>query len=235
VIELAVGKPPYRVVLGAPHHAGPGVERIAEQWTAPGATRPGRPADELTGLTSLAVLQALAEAGIAARLVIAAHALKNDPNKFPDSAYWSSVFSPDMLAQTRAPSTLLFELHGAGRRRSYDLELSAGRNKIGRPLEFGAALAAGLPRSWSIAVQTRPGSRAGQLLLQENQAIHLENPALETHSLTYAGAQGIPALHLEMKSFLRRPDAKQNPTPEPPQAAWTLARAIAAAVKMDIH
>jgi hypothetical protein len=248
LIELAVGNFPYRVILGVPHHAAPGVDRIAEKWKAPGKSRHGRAADETTGLTGLAVLQALSEEGIPARLVIAAHAADHDPNKTPESAYWQSVFAEDTLAQTAAGSAapLLFELHGAGKRRLYDLELSAGSNQTSKALSFGTELATVIPGSWQIAVQTHAGSNKGQLFhadhagIQDHawiqdpsliQAISLENPALETGSLTHAGKLGIPALHLEMKSFLRQPDENFPDSPRPTREAWVLARAIATTIK----
>jgi hypothetical protein len=232
LIELTSGEPPHRVILGAPHHAAPGVDRIAELWTAPKASQPGRPADETTGLTGLALLQALSEVGISARLVIAAHALDHDPNKSPSSAYWNSVFNQETLALAAAGAAplLLFELHGAGKQRSNDLELSAGRNQITDPLLFGRALAAVLPEQWRMAVQSRPGSKIGQLFHPNHHTAELENPALSTGSLSHAATLGMLALHLEMKSFLRHPD-KQYAAPRPTPEAWTLARGMAAVLR----
>ncbi len=229
LIELAAGEGPCQVILGVPHHAALGVGRIAENWSAPGSSRRGRAADETTGLTGLAVLQALSEEGIAARLVIAAHATDHDPNKTPGSAYWQSVFAESTLA--RRPAPLLFELHGAGKGRKYDLELSAGRNQKSEGLAFGTELAAVVPDSWQIAVQTRAGSSAGQLFHPDHQTIRLENPALRTRSLSHAGELGIPALHLEMKAFLRQPDENFPDAPRPAREAWILAQAIAATIK----
>jgi hypothetical protein len=236
LIEIAAGDSPYQVILGAPHHAAPGVDRIAENWSAPGKIRRGRAADETTGLTGLAVLQALSDAGIAARLVIAAHATDHDPNKSPESAYWESIFAKDTLAQITSGSSapLLFELHGAGKKRMYDLELSAGRNQESEALSFGMELAKAIPDSWQMAVQTRAGSKEGQLFHVDHKeplAINLENPALETGSLTHAGKLGIPALHLEMKAFLRQPDENFPGSPRPTREAWVLARAIALTIK----
>src|SRR5512133_2643608 len=59
LIELTSGQAPYPVILGVPHHAGPGVDRIAEDWINPKTGEPGRTADETTGLTGLAVFSAL--------------------------------------------------------------------------------------------------------------------------------------------------------------------------------
>jgi len=81
LIEITTGSQPYRVVLGAPHHAAPQVDQIAENWTNPRTGRRGRPADETTGLTGPTTLTALQEIGIAARLLIAAHPTDHDPNK----------------------------------------------------------------------------------------------------------------------------------------------------------
>ena len=229
LLELAAGEPPYRVILGVPHHAAPGVDCIAENWIQPGGEKPGRPADEIAGLSGLAVLQALSEQGIPTRLVIAAHATDHDPNKTPGSPYWQSIF-----AHSSGPASpiLLFELHGAGMRRHYDLELSAGRNRVSAPLAFGEVLAASIPGAWRLAVQSRPGTSAGYLFHPDRRAIRLENPALGTQSLSHAGELGMPALHLEMKTFLRQPDADFSASPRPAPAAWILARAIAAVIKM---
>jgi hypothetical protein len=233
LIELTAGTPPYRVILGVPHHAAPGVDQIADHWTAPKAVRPGRPADETTGLTGLALLQALFQAGIAARLVIAVHALDNDPNKSPTSAYWRSVFNETTLAQAAGEAApLLFELHGAGRKRKYDLELSAGRNPVSQPLVFGTELARRLPHEWQMAVQTHPGSKAGQLFHPNHHTTELENPALGTGTLTHAGVLGIPALHLEMKTFLRQPDERYPAAPRPTAQTWVLVEAIAAVIQL---
>jgi hypothetical protein len=233
LIEFSTGAPPYQVILGVPHHAAPRVDRIAEHWANPATGERGRPADETTGLMGLAALAALRQAGIAARLVIAAHPTDHDPNKTAGCPYWESLFAG------RLPD-LLLELHGAGKDRNYDLELSAGRNRLADPLRFGERLAARLPAAWTLAVQKHPGTRAAYLLHADHGAGNpedgrLENPALATLSLSHAGDLGTPALHLEMKAFLRQPDAAYPHAPRPTPDAWRLAGALAGAVQENLR
>lgn len=228
LLELTAGQPPYQIILGAPHHAAPGVKQIAEKWLHPRRGKPGRSADENTGLIALATLRACGELEIPTRLVIAVHPTDHDPNKTSHSPYWRSV-----LGQPAYESTvpLLFELHGAGDRHVHDLELSAGRNALGQPLAFGAALAEHLPAEWKLASQTHPGTRQGWLFSPTPGPAKLDNPALETGILKDAGLLGMPALHLEMKTFFRRPDPDFPDSPRPSQAAWLLAHALAQVFK----
>lgn len=230
LLEFATGQPPYQVVLGAPHHAAAGVDQIAENWYQPKKGKTGRSADENTGLTALVVFSACRERDIPARLVVAAHPTDHDPNKTRHSPYWQSMLEGARPAPARSPY-LLFELHGAGKRRAHDLELSAGRNAISQPLAFGAALAERLPVEWKLAVQSRPGTRQGRLFHPGPQPVRLDNPALETTILEDAGQLGIPALHLEMKAFLRQPDPAYPGSPRPNRAAWLLARALAEVIQ----
>lgn len=224
LIEIALDPPPYRVLLGVPHHAAPGIDRIAEHWLNPQTERLGRAADETTGLCGLAVLHQLHEEKIPSRLVIAAHPTDHDPNKTPGCPYWLSIFRDPLPG-------LLLELHGAGKVRHFDLELSAGRNDKTDPLAFGSALARYIDPHWSLAVQKRPGTREAQLYNANHASPHLENPALATSSLAYAGQHNLPALHLEMKAFLRQPDPHYPDSPRPAAPAWLIARALAMTLK----
>jgi predicted acetyltransferase len=221
LIEITHGEAPFLVILGVPHHARQGENRIAEDWISPKTGEAGRPADETTGLCGLAVFTALCDKGIPSKLVIAAHATDHDPNKTPGCPYWQSVFNAPQ-------SGLLLELHGAARHRRHSLELSAGRNSIADPLIFGKLLAYFLENEISFAVQDYPGEWEATIY-QDHQQKHgrLQNPALETLSLTYAGEVGLPALHLEMKSDFRKTDPAFPHYPRPTPAAWQLARAIA--------
>ena len=150
-IEITSGPGPYPVVLGVPHHAGPGVGHIAEDWVNPKTGRPGRPADEATGLKGLAVFTALQERKIPCKLVIAAHATDHDPNKTPGSPYWQSIFDG-------SASGYLIELHGAASHRRHALELSAGNNLLANPLIFGKVLAYYWQSDQPLAVQEIPRS-----------------------------------------------------------------------------
>ena len=226
LIEIAGGDPPYQIVLGVPHHAAPGAEKIAEAWENPKTGRRGRPADESTGLAALAVFSRLREKGISCRLVIAAHPADHDPNKTPGSAYWESVFA-------RPLPRLLLELHGAADRRPHALELSAGRNQVIDPLLYGKALAYFLSGDTLLAFQTQSGSKYGQRYKNGvKSGGNLHTPALETASLQHAGTLGVGALHLECKPIYRMPGPRYPDSPRPTQQAWELADALAAALEM---
>jgi predicted acetyltransferase len=226
LIEIATSPPPYQVILGVPHHAGPGVEKIAEDWINPQTAEPGRAADETTGLTGLAVLEAFRQQGISARLVIAAHARDHDPNKSPGSPYWEAVFSG-------APAALLFELHGSAHHRPHDLELSAGHNTLVDPMLYGQVLAYFLRDDTMLACQTAPGARDARIFASgRRRSARLQTPALGTHSLKHAATLGMPALHLEMKPAFRQPDFGRAGTPRPAARACALAHGLASMVRL---
>lgn len=227
IIEITSGPGPYMVVLGVPHHAAPGVDRIAEDWVNPKTGMAGRPADETTGLIGLAVFTALQAQAIPCKLVIAAHPTGHDPNKTPGSPYWQHIFDGSAAGY-------LIELHGAASHRRHALELSAGTNRLANPLIFGKALAYFWQSDQLLAVQEIPGSSTGWVYRQGRPAQEgrLQNPALETASLEYAGQAGIPALHLEMKAVFRQPDPEFPDAPRPPAPGWDLAHALAHTVRL---
>lgn len=235
LIEIAAGPGPYAVTLGVPHHAAAGAERIAENWINPKTGQPGRSADETTGLFGLAVFTALQEKHIPCKLVIAAHPTDHDPNKTPGSPYWQNIFSsPDF--------GLLLELHGAASRRRHAIELSAGKNTLARPWIYGKALAYYWQSAEPLAVQQLPGVNRAWVYHRSLPVAEgsLQNPALETPSLVFAGQQGHPALHLEMKSAFRLPDPRFPAAPRPAPIAWELARSLANMLALvmqpdDIH
>jgi predicted acetyltransferase len=229
LVELTSGQEPFQVVVGVPHHAGPGIDRIAKEWTNPRNGRSGRPADETTGLMGLTVFSALREKGISCKLVIAAHPTDHDPNKTPGCPYWQSIFE----RPAGGPPGLLLELHGASLRRRHSLELSAGQNTIADPLIFGKVLAYCIEDDWILAVQEKAGVPSAWIS-HNRQATsgRLQNPALETLSLIYAGEIGIPALHLEMKYPFRGPDSAFPGETRPTRMAWRLARALANTLEM---
>jgi predicted acetyltransferase len=237
LIELAGGQAPFRVVVGVPHHAGPGVDHIAEEWINPRNGQTGRPADETAGLTGLAVFSALRERDISCKLVIAAHPTDHDPNKTPGCPYWQSIFERD----AGGPPGLLLELHGAGSQRRHALELSAGSNTLADPMLFGKILAYFMDWDWVLAIQEKPGATPARVCRNgQSSGGRLQNPALETLSLIYARETGIPALHLEMKSQFRRPEPAPNGAARPNRLAWRLARALASTLEMisrpeDVH
>lgn len=201
------------VVLGVPHHAPVGVERIA-------LSRPGgsRIADENALLYALVCFAALARRQVACRLVIASQARDHDPNKEPESPYCRAVLA--------AGARLLLECHGSGARAPHDLELSAGRNRHGRPLAFGRDLARALGAGFAVAAQTRPGTSQGLLVdaRGHESPTRLRFPALRTHSLVAAADRGIPAFHLEAKLRFRSAGPRNG---RPTRSGERLGRALA--------
>lgn len=221
LIEIRSGQPPYEVVLGVPHHAGPRVNKIANEWLNPRTGKTGRTADETSGLSGLVFLTALREKKISTRLVIAAHPIDHDPNKTPDSLYWQSIFQEPLPA-------LLLELHGSASHRRHALELSSGQNAKTDPLIFGKILAYFLNDESLLAVQDKPASIDAKVFKKhQSTGGRLQNPALETLSMLHAGERGLPALHLEMKSVYRQPDPAFPGQIRPSEKAWQLARAVA--------
>jgi hypothetical protein len=206
------------VLLGVPHHAAVGVDRIAER-------RPqgGRVADENAVVYALAALESLTEARVRCRLLVAAHATDHDPNKHEESPYCERILaSPDLR--------LLIECHGSSHRAPHDLELSAGRNRRTEPLRFGRLLARALGPGFRLATQTTPGEREARVLdaggVDAGGSV-LRFPALRTRSLAAAAGRGIHALHLEAKPrFRSRGDGTAALTPP----GRRLARALAAAI-----
>ncbi len=187
LIELSAAGGGPGVVLGVPHHAGPGVDEIAER-------RPegGRVADENAVMYALAGFAALRERGAACRLVVAAHASDHDPNKHPERPYCQRALS--------SGAELLLECHGAGFPAPHPLEVSAGRNARAEPLRFGRLLSGALGAGLALAAQARPGERAARRFeggAPLDGEVELKFPALKTRSLAEADARGLAALHLE--------------------------------------
>jgi hypothetical protein len=210
------------VVLGVPHHAAVGVDRIAER-----SPSGGRVADENAVLYALACLARLRALGIPSALVVAAHASDHDPNKRRETPYCRRV-----LGHPRPG--LLLECHGAGSRAPHDLEVSAGRNPRARPLAFGGLLARALGPGFHVAAQTAPGERAALIVDAQPRSTPsvLRFPALRTTSLQAAGEHGIAALHLEAKPrFRSRGDGSAGLTRAGRSLGESLAVAIAGYVR----
>jgi hypothetical protein len=207
-----------RVVLGVPHHAPIGVERIA-------LARPegSRIADENAVIYALVCFSALEARGVGCRLVVASQAYDHDPNK--DTA------SPYCRAALEHPVTLLVECHGAGSRAPHDLELSAGRNRHGNALPVARAVTGFLGPGFHLAVQSRPGSSQAVLLdaAGRESPTRLRFPALRTRSLIAADRRGIAALHLEAKLRFRSSGPRNGtPTRSGERLGQALAHALAA-------
>ena len=209
------------VVLGVPHHAAVGRGRIAER-----SPSGGRVADENAVLYALACLARLRELGVGSALVIAAHASDHDPNKRRETPYCRRVLGDPK-------PRLLVECHGAGARAPHDLEVTAGRNRGTRPLDFGRLLARSLGPGFHVAAQTAPGERAALIVDAQPRATPsvLRFPALRTTSLHAAGERGIAALHVEAKPrFRSRGDGSTRLTRSGRSLGESLAEAIAAYV-----
>ncbi len=187
LLELGAARTHARCVFGVPHHAGPGVDRIAER-----REEGGRVADENAVLYALAAHAALEARGVASRVVVAVHATDHDPNKDPRSPYCRSLLDGD--------PELVVECHGSGWATPHPIEVSAGTNEATRVLAFGRRLASALGEEAWVAAQARPGERDGLLLDADGSTLRpsaLKFPALRTSSLHGAAARGIPALHVE--------------------------------------
>jgi hypothetical protein len=217
LVELRQGEGP-AVVLGVPHHAAPGVDRIAER-----RSEGGRVSDENAVVYALLCFEALRERDLPVRLVVAAHATDHDPNKIVSSPYCSAVL--DGVAPR-----LLLECHGAGLRAPHDLELTAGSNDRAEPLRFGRLLARALGPGFPVAVQTIPGERSGVLMDGADGVgaeATLRYPALRTRSLAEASLRDVPALHVEAKPRFRLcDDGGMSPT----EAGRRLGRGLAEAL-----
>lgn len=209
------------VVLGVPHHAPIGVERIALE-------RPqgSRIADENAVLYALVCFSALEERGVGCRLVVASQARDHDPNKDRASPYCRAALADG--------ARWLVECHGAGARAPHDLELSAGGNRLAEPLAVGRGLAAALGTGFPVAAQTHPGS-AHALLVDAHgreSPTMLRFPALRTGSLLEADARGIAALHLEAKLRFRSAGPRNGaPTPSGARLGHALAQVLAGSAK----
>lgn len=220
LIVLAHGARP-DVLLGVPHHAPVGVDRIALE-------RPSgsRIADENAVLYALVCFSALERLGVGCRLVVASQARDHDPNK--DGA------SPYCRVALETPSRVFIECHGAGARAPHDLELSAGNNRLADPLAVGRALAAALGAGFHVAAQTRAGT-AQALLLDANggeSPTVLRFPALRTRSLLEANERGLAALHLEAKLRFRSAGPRSG---APTHSGARLGRALAHALAPLAH
>ncbi len=221
LIVLRYGRPPYRVVLGVPHHVPSGVWWICEERLDEYGQVNGRKGDDNVASFALVAFSRLRALGIPCKLVIMAHATTHDPNKVLSSPYCREIFSE--------ATDLLFECHASSGRRLLELELSAGSNPLTSTLRFGRALAAILEMRYLLGVQTISG-RSEALIFQPNGQTTpgtLQLPATKTTSLTEAGRQGIEALHLEAKPHFRF--LKERPHAVTPDGV-VLGRAVAAVI-----
>jgi hypothetical protein len=217
LIEVARGAAPAAVVIGVPHHAGPGADWIAER-----SPEGRRVADENAALYALVCLSALEEQQIPCRLVVAAHATDHDPNKVAGSPY-----SERLLGKRSA--RLVLECHAAGPDAPHGLELTAGRNRRGRPLPFARLLIRALGAGHRLAAQLEPAGDAAVVFESGGRTSEgrLRYPALRTRSLVEAERCGLPALHLEATPHYRtRPDG----SPALPDAGVHLGRCLARAI-----
>jgi len=222
LIVLRHGEPPFKVVLGVPHQAAVGDERICENRITGGNLDP-RNSDENAALYALVAFTTMRDRNVPCKLVIMAHATTHDPNKELESPYCKEVFADE--------AALLFECHGAGPRRLRSLELSAGKSRLADTVRFGRALAAAVEYRYTLGVQKEACKKSALIFGTDGVEIEngevLERPALQTTSLVEAENQGMPALHLEAKPAFRKPaDGSNTVTPD----GLVLGRAIAQAI-----
>lgn len=197
LLVLHNGKPPYKVVLGVPHQAAVGEDRICERGES-------RNSDENAASYALVVYSTLVENDSPCKLVIMAHSTKIDPNKKTDSPYCKEIF--------KDPTELILECHGAGPNRLLDLELSAGSNDLAKPIEFGRVLFSSLERKYTLGVQKKPGADYAIIFKKNGTQTEgkLQLPGNETTSLIEARKRKIPAMHLEAKPAFRIPQDRSN-------------------------
>ena len=217
LVEIRENRFPPQVVIGAPHQAAPGCDRIAENWERRTGEF-GRASDENVALTALLIYQCLCEENISTRVVIAAHATDHDPNKEPDCPYFQAVFANPL-------PKILIEIHGAGENHELDgsaVEVSSGKNFLSQPLRFGKDMSD--RGEWWTAVQIEPGKKEAKAFCGgEERSTRLKLPALNTASLIQAGEFGIHAFHLELKPEFRASDIAP--------IMWQLGRNVAAAAR----
>ena len=220
LIVLRHGQPPFRVVLGVPHQAAVGEERICDGKGKDGERTP-RDSDENAASYALVAFSTLRDRCVPCKLVIMAHATTHDPNKTKESPYCKEILGEK--------TALLFECHGVGAHRRLSLELSAGQNTLSDTVRFGRALYVGLGHRYSLGVQRQAGTRHALILTVGGgeKSGQLERAALKTPVLCEAGRRGIHALHLEAKPAFRKPtDGSNTVTPD----GLLLGRAIAQAI-----
>ena len=220
LIEIVNGQPPYSIVIGVPHQAAVRETKISEN-----SPEGPRNSDEGAAFYALVAFSALKDWGIPCKLVIAAHDTLYDPNKDAGSPYWQAIFSAEMR--------LLFECHGAKDERKVDLEISSGRNSLGKPVEFGKGLAKELDYRYTLIAQASAGTKNGLRITRDGETpTEIENPANKTNSLIEADKHKIPALHLEARPPFRIPaDGSNTVTPD----GLILGRAIARALEIYLE
>jgi hypothetical protein len=222
LLVLTYGRPPYKVVLGAPHQAVIGVSRICEQRRDEAGRIKARHADDNVASYALVAFSQLRVRDIPCKLVIMAHPTRHDPNKVAASPYCREIFSEQ--------TELLFECHASGSSRQLELELSAGSNPLGQPLDFGRRLAASFEYRYSLGLQTSPKDNNALIIQPDGVTVggKLQLPATKTISLIEAGRRNIPALHLEAKPRFRVP---KNLTNSVSPDGLILGRAIAQTIQ----
>lgn len=223
LIVLTHGQPPFKVVLGVPHQAAVGVHRICDRRLDEHGNIKDRKADDNVASFALVAFSQLKMRNVPCKLVVMTHPTTHDPNKVADSPYCREVLSQK--------SHLLLECHAMGARRHFDLEVSAGSNRLGRPVEFGRTLSQALEHRFSLGMQT-VARRSNALIIQpggETVKGKLQLPATKTISLIEAGELGIPALHLEAKPNFRVPrDLSNSVSPDGQLLGQAIAKTIMA-------
>ncbi len=205
LIVITHGDPPY-VVLGVPHQAANGVEKICEDVGC-------RDSDESAAFYALPTFRSLQQKeDMSCKLVIAAHPSDHDPNKEEGSPYFAEALTECWR--------LLVEFHGAACHRKHGVEVTGGKNRLSNRQQFMDALLKALRQkqeavaaepeieSLLLAVQETPGSKQATVYpLAEREKQRpgcLVNPANKTESLIEAWRQGLQAIHIEAKPRFRK-------------------------------
>lgn len=198
-------EPPYKVVLGVPHQAAIGQERICEKRKDKNGRPDPRDSDENAASYALVAFAALREHDVPCKLVIMAHSTTKDPNKDSDTPYWEEIFQND--------TKLLFECHGLGEDKKLDLELSAGPNDTTDTKKYGQLLDSALNNLCDLGVQKEAGKKDAIIYRKDGTKDlkgELQKPGTETGSLKEAQKRKLPSLHLEAKPRFRIPEDKSN-------------------------
>lgn len=221
LIVLHHGSAPYKVVLGVPHQAAIGQGCICENRKKKDESPDPRDSDENAASYALVAFTTLKQHDVPCKLVIMAHSTTDDPNKIKNSPYWKEIF--------RERTELIFECHGAGAHRRYELELSGGKNKKAKPVKFARLLVSELGHRYTLGAQKQAGKEDAVIFRTDGtkEKGTLERAANETDLLKEAEKKKTQALHLEAKPAFRKPvEGTNTVTPD----GFVLGRALAQAI-----
>ena len=186
-------KPPYTIILGAPHQVPYGLNTIGYDSISP------RKGDTSSGILALGIYRELDNLGVSTKLVIKSRASGLDPNKYFSTDYTKEIFAEQ--------AQMLFEVHGKSSTK-VPLEFSAGQNDLSRVSklclffyeEMREKQNRGIIDSiFSFGLQEKPDKDDAIVFTSRGELISgsMSLPALKSTSLLSAESYGISAMHLE--------------------------------------